>query len=273
MEDSSMKKGIAVKETIEAVTGLVTAVPVYQDAVQPAAKEIGKSLETVAKAINLALAPIGALVWGYDKICEFVTIRVSEKLKNVPEENIISPPIEVAGPTLEALRYTGHNQNLRELYANLLATSMDKATIHLAHPGYVEVLRNLTSDEAILLRLFEEEQGFPLIDIHAISKDGDDSYTVVTTNYSHLHKGVTLQRPDLVPTYLDNLCRLGILEIPVGITLTSTGLYEPLENDSELDVFKSIVDGLGKTLDFNRKYVECTMYGKYFIENVVIEKH
>ena len=39
------------REIVDAVKGIVEAVPVYQDAVQPAAKEIGKSLETIAKAI------------------------------------------------------------------------------------------------------------------------------------------------------------------------------------------------------------------------------
>jgi len=37
-----------IKDIIDTVRGLTEAVPVYQDAIQPAAKEIGKGLETVA---------------------------------------------------------------------------------------------------------------------------------------------------------------------------------------------------------------------------------
>src|SRR5690606_41068173 len=125
---------IYVKTTIDAVTGLVKAVPVYQDTLQPAAKQIGQSLETVTKTVNIALAPIKALVWGYEKIEEFITTRVSEKLKNVPEENITTPPPQVAGPAVEALRFSGHDPNLRERYANLLATALYKTTIHQANP-------------------------------------------------------------------------------------------------------------------------------------------
>ena len=43
-EEQSERK---VRDTIEAVTGLVKAVPVYEDALQPAAKELGKALGTV----------------------------------------------------------------------------------------------------------------------------------------------------------------------------------------------------------------------------------
>lgn len=57
-EDKS--KDANVKSKIDAITGLVKAVPIYNDAIQPAAKEIGKSLATVTKTINIAWAPIGA---------------------------------------------------------------------------------------------------------------------------------------------------------------------------------------------------------------------
>lgn len=61
---------------------IVEAVPVYQDAIQPGAKQVGKALETVGKAVNLALEPIVGLVWGYDCIKELVTNRLAEKLRN-----------------------------------------------------------------------------------------------------------------------------------------------------------------------------------------------
>lgn len=49
--------------TIKAVTGLVKEVSIYQDAIQPVAKETGKALGTVGRAVNAALLPIRALVW------------------------------------------------------------------------------------------------------------------------------------------------------------------------------------------------------------------
>ncbi|HJR99976.1 MAG TPA: hypothetical protein VJ780_03490, partial [Flavobacterium sp.] len=99
--EEDQNKDTNVKATIDAVTGLVKAIPVYQDTLQPAAKEVGKTLGTVAKVVNIALAPITALVWGYDRIEDFISTRVAEKLKNIPEENIITPPASVVGPAVE----------------------------------------------------------------------------------------------------------------------------------------------------------------------------
>jgi len=51
-----------IKNVIDATTGLVKAIPIYEDAIQPAAKQIGKALETVTKAVNISLAPVSLLI-------------------------------------------------------------------------------------------------------------------------------------------------------------------------------------------------------------------
>jgi len=66
-----------------------------------------------------------------------------------PPDQIVVPKPNVAGPALEALRYTWHEETLSDLYANLLAaSSMDKSTADGAHPAFVEIIRQLTPDEA-----------------------------------------------------------------------------------------------------------------------------
>lgn len=261
-----------IKASIDAVTGLVQAIPVYQDTLQPAAKQVGQSLEVVAKTVNIALAPIKAMVWGYEKIEKFVTTKVAEKLKNTPEENITTPSPQIAGPAIESLRYSGHDSNLRELYANLIANAMDKETLHKAHPAFVEIIKNISSDEAILLKAFISVEQLPLIDVQATLKDGN-GYSTITPNFSHITKLVTITRPDLIPTFIDNLCRLGILEIPAMVTITNNNVYEPLENDSSLEDTKLLIETvMQRKMDFLRKVLRTTSFGKQFIQNVVKDK-
>ncbi len=156
-----------IRDAADAVKGVAQAVPIYQDALQPAAKEIGTALQTVAKTIHIALAPVSVLVWGYEQIRDFVNTKVAEKLKDVPPENIVTPKLNVAGPALEALRYTGHEETLRDMYANLLAASMDTRTATAAHPSFVEIIRQLTPDEARILRFLAEIKTVPLITVRA----------------------------------------------------------------------------------------------------------
>jgi len=235
-----------VKGTIEAVTGLVKAVPIYEDMVQPVAKQLGKSLETVGKAINVALAPVGILVWGYDKCQEFIQTKVADRLKDVPPEDIITPKPNVAGPAIEALRYTGHEESLSDMYANLLASAMDRNTADGAHPAFVEIIKQLTSDEAKIIPLLDGRRAYPLLNIRADYKEGIEGKTGgvdVLMNFSLLGVQAGVEHPDLTPTYLNNLCRLGLIDFPgMGFTYTTPGVYDPLESDPQILRIKAEIE-------------------------------
>lgn len=125
-----------------------------------ATKELGKTALTLTKAINVALSPIAGIVWGYEKIADYLNKRLVEKLSNVPEENIITPPINIAGPTIEAMRFTGENDELREMFANLLASTMNRKTMPYTHPRYVDIIKNLSQEEAKILKYSFDKWGF-----------------------------------------------------------------------------------------------------------------
>ncbi len=260
-----------VKSTIDAVTGLVKAVPVYNDAIQPAAKEIGKSLATVTKTINIALAPISALVWGYEKISEFVQNRVAEKLKDVPEQNIVTPDPAVVGPALEALRYTGNDETLRELYANLIANSMDRDTVKKAHPGFVEIIKNMTADEGLILKVFHPNVYKPIMDIKLKFKKGKGEHNLVS-NYSNIGLEAACKHEDLTPQYIDNLCRLGLLHMPAGRHLVGENAYDVLIKTEEYEKFKAQHETEHTTTHEIKKYIELTDLGILFRQACVIDK-
>ncbi len=257
-----------VKSTIDAVTGLAKVIPVYDDAIQPAAKEIGKSLATVTKTVNIALAPIKALVWGYEKIEDYLTKRVSEKLSDVPEENIETPPTNIAGPAVEALRYTGHNEHLRELYASLLAMSMNKNTLEKAHPSFVEVIKNLSTEEALILEHFVNEDIYPKIDIQEILKD-NKGHIIRFQNFTLFHELDSRLKPNNIPTYLDNLQRLGIVEILKDEYLANDKLYEELQASKALLSLIKSIESKGLEVNFRKGIISLTAFGKDFIKNVV----
>lgn len=261
----------SVEGAINAVTGLAKAVPIYQDAIQPAAKEIGKALGTVTKTVNVALAPVSALVWGYDQIKEFVDKKVSEKLQNVPKENIVTPPPHVAGPALESLRYTGSIDELKELYANLLASSMDSATTKDAHPSFVEIIKQLSSDEAkLLISLISTDQE-PAVTIRNSREDnsgGRDQFR----NFTVLGERVGVSDYVRIPNYLDNLCRLGLLEIPASYTLVGENIYKHLD---EHPIVKAICESIdneeGRKSELVHKTIIVTGLGRQFINACVVD--
>lgn len=128
----------------------------YKDALQPAAKQIGKSLETVFQLFNVGLAPFRAAAWSGEQLEEYVKNEIAPKLAYRPPENIVPPDTHIAVPAVIALTYTYEQDELREMYANLLANAMDCDTKDDIHPSFVEVIRQLTPTEAQLLSMLDE---------------------------------------------------------------------------------------------------------------------
>ncbi|SPP31211.1 hypothetical protein ARAF_0324 [Arsenophonus endosymbiont of Aleurodicus floccissimus] len=162
-------------------------------------------------------------MWGYDQIREFTATKVAEKLKDIAPENIVTPHPNVAGPAIEALRYTGHEESLSEMYASLLATAMNKDTIQKAHPAFVDIIKQLTPDEAKIVRGFAKDESInPLISVLATSRPDKniyDGYSIILKNFSQIGERAGCDYVQLIPAYLDNLVRMGLCEIPEGVSV------------------------------------------------------
>ncbi|MGN6439061.1 MAG: DUF4393 domain-containing protein [Agriterribacter sp.] len=132
---------------VDDLKSIVPLDKVYEDALSPAMKQIGKSLESVAKTSRFLLAPFEYLAAQHDR-WERHLKKVSEK---VPEENLIEGQPQIVIPTLEGLSLAQENSLLSELFINLLANSIDKTKQDLAHPAFPNIIKQISHDEAIIL--------------------------------------------------------------------------------------------------------------------------
>lgn len=209
------------------------------------------------------------------KIKDFVNTKVAEKLKNTNPEDIITPKANVAGPLLESLKYTGHNDSLQDLYANLLASAMDKKTAEGALPCFVEIIKQMTSDEAKIMQILKNTQNFPIINIqsHYREKSLGNGYNVIEMNYSHLGKIAKCEYPNLTPKYIDNLCRLGLTEIPFDTTIADKNVYDILDNDTYIiNIIKNIEISSNRIGKIEHRLLTVTELGKLFIDVCVVSK-
>jgi hypothetical protein len=262
-----------IRDTADAIKGIVEAVPVYQDVMQPAAKEVGAALQTVAKTLHVLLAPVSALVWGYDKIKHHVTTKVSEKLKDIPSERMRMPEPSVAGPALEALRYTGYQESLRDLYTNLLATSIDSATAHQAHPAFVEIIKQMSPDEALIIQVLSTLPVRPMLDVRLEKSDSNLGRWVIRY-FSLVAKEAGVKHPELSANYLINLQRLGLIELRENYTLHSEegDIYQTLRESPEVQNVVNQYNALdGHKTAFTPGAIITTELGNLFLRACVID--
>jgi hypothetical protein len=272
MED----EGIA--ETAKAIKQLAEAVPVYQDAIQPTAKtlgaalapigtEVGRAVTVATKAVNIALAPLHGMVWGWEQLEKHVFPALGRKIEG-KLERLTTPQPNVAVPILEALRYNGSIPTLREMYVNLLATSMDAETAQMAHPGFVEIIKVLTPDEALVIKLLVVRKHLPIVSLWAnVFSDGHHvSQTEVLHNFSHIAEEVGCQHAALATSYLDNIQRLGLATITPGARIMGDNAYEPLVNDTRVQDKRRQLDEQGLHHTLKEGSFSITDYGVQFCD-------
>lgn len=260
----------------EAVAAIVKAVPVYEDALQPVAQEAGKALKTLGGVINIALAPLAVMVYGYEVIKEELRNRLETRLAKIPPENIVSPPLQVVGPILEKYKFVHNSEDLSQMFINLLANAMDKDQVEKAHPSFVNIISELSPDEAKLIQMIKKEVALPKIDLIKKTKSNPDvessgGYITIKNNFTVLGDKALLQHPTLTSSYLSNLERLMIIRISGGSmqdSYTNTALYKELEEHQEIkEIMATSTEE--KTIEIVRGTIEITDFGEMFISAVL----
>lgn len=239
----------------------------YADVVQPSAKESGKALSIIPRTINAALVPLEC--WIEERQYRLAETKklLAQKLEHVSEEKIVTPDPYIGVPTLQAISYAMDSEELRDLYANLLAKSMNLDTKNSVHPAYVETIKQLSPDEASYFKHICSLEVRPMIDVLL---DLPDSLTINVANNCNLFSTGHVNNISLA---LDNLSRLGLINIPAGVWYGEDTHYAQLRNivndQYKLENYKvRVPNAVGISLE--KKRVDITSYGKEFYNTCVI---
>ena len=237
-------------------------------------KELAKAGQTMAKTLNVLLTPFSGLVWGYERVEEYLRAALAERLQDVPEERLVPPPINVAGSAIDAMRFTGDVDELREMFANLVAWSMDSETASDAHPSFVEIIKQLSADEARIMRFLGERWvsygviTYPVVHLRRDEKERPGAFFLVMRNFSDLGEKAKCQDPNGIQVYLDNLCRLELCRLQ-GNALASGERYSSLESH---EFPKQVMENIDKdkyNARIERDHILITEYGFAFIKACV----
>ena len=208
---------------------------------------------------------------------------VQQRLASIPPENIIEPKSEIAVPAIMANSYTS-SDDLRSLYANLLAKSMDK-TEWSAHPSYVEIIKQLSPDEALLLKesplLISPTATCAIRYQHKSTYDNYMSYRLHPANiirdYENGHDILPYYIPHIVAfppeqaaRMIDNFIRLRLLECPDGLTLTDENAYAMFFMDNYMQSI-DLSDDSEQELAHTIGVLMPTEFGKHFYDVCIDE--
>lgn len=193
---------------------------------------------------------------------------LNKKLDAIPIDQRLEPKTSLIGPALDVSQYYIEEEELREMFAKLIASSMNIQTANVVHPSFTEIIKQLSViDAQVLSSLNHIVSNFPVGKIQVSEKDKPNSF--IHTGYNSLILSRLISPTNdtaQITRALNNFQRLGLIQIDFMNHFTNLTVYDPF---MEQEVYKQAVNKfekeLGMTVTLGKGNVTFTQLGKDFI--------
>ena len=191
--------------------------------------------------------------------------EIADRFAKIPSEKIEPARPEIAFPVLEALDHTQDN-NLRALFIELLASASQAESAWTCHPSFVQIIKQIASQEAVLLQHWSDKVQIPFVEV--CQRIGKSSQRHISEIYDLPDD---FENPQYIPAFLDNLTGMGILSKTTSQWLTG-GQYDELRTHAER-TWPGITGSLMQSEDiemeegivfYNKGIITISSYGRLF---------
>ena len=231
-------------------------------------KSIGLAVATAIDFFhNTLLLPMQKYNIRAQKNLEEYKKSLEDKSHLIPENQLSEPNMNIWGQTMDSLRWNLDDQQdyIRDMFTKILLADIDKRKKSKVLPSFIEIVKQLSYDDAQFLQLLNKIKGkvaFSTIEIRWEKPNGEymkaigSPLAVVLKNDEYI-------TPDL--KILDNLERLGIIKYQRDITM-------PKDKVACEKIFNNLKDrfpaptqaGFERTI-FVQEKIDITDFGKDFV--------
>lgn len=258
MNDTNINNTLVNIEIPDAATDL--AQKVYEDAAKQTVEETGKILGRLPRLINAVLAPLDTWILNKEYNIAETKKLLEIKLQNIDPEKIVTPEPYVAIPAIQAISYSMNSDELREMYANLLAKSMTTYTKESVHPTFVETIKQMSPVDAKVFKHLSKERNSAMVYLkHKFESGG---YDILATNIT----GLSFAPHNILAASIDNLEKLKLIRIPFDEYLTSDSPYQKIYDSNEYKSLLKLYRGSSWHLEPEKKTIRTTSLGKQFCQ-------
>lgn len=98
--------------------------------------------------------------------------KIEQGTAQIPLENRDNSKLGLALKTLEDSKYQLDSEILREMFATLISSTLDNCKNNKVKPSFSSVLKDLTTQDAHLVKLFSNEKDVPLVSVRVEDANG-----------------------------------------------------------------------------------------------------
>ena len=189
---------------------------------------------------------------------DFKKSLVHDILK-IPENDLQEPPLSILGPALESSKYYIEDKKVRELFAQLIARSMDKRYNGKVHVSFLSTIQQMNALDVQNISMFSKNDILPIA-----------SYSRKASNGGHYYLAplVFLSNPNVTDVSqqalsISSLERLGLIKTTFESYFVNEAHYDIFKKSESYNFLHSIYKD---DLVLGRGEVSLTALGKAFIE-------
>lgn len=190
---------------------------------------------------------------------------INKKVEQLKQQGVLSGEISsipAFADMAERLVYLDNEPDLKQMFEDLLISTVDSTKTNINHPAYVEILKQINNQEAKKLKiLFEQvEMGIPICNINLITNEQGHYQTIQQYVIPSIYSDITQKE-------LENWERLKLITINMEVHWTDEQLYSYAQN---------IVDEANRTATPPKKFelkkgeLNFSEFGKNFAKAVGI---
>lgn len=201
--------------------------------------------------------------------------KILVKYNRIPDDKKIEPKLAIVGPALEASKFYIDEEILRDMFAKLIANSMNLDKQQFINSAFVEIIKQMSPLDAQILKSFITQRQQPISRFIEYRRDQDKNlkrdefFTLVDIVYT-VSESDNVDNVNLIANSVsvNNLSRLGLIEC----TLSQLG--ERLAEDNVYETHQQIMEKVFKTqhpdVDIMKGFVKITPLGSAFIQCCMI---
>lgn len=185
--------------------------------------------------------------------------ELQKKVASIPENNICEPDFQTISTAFDNAKHCDSDE-LRELFANLIASSINIEKKDDVHPSFSEIIKQMSPLDARNLKLFKNEDGLPISQYRV--RNEDNSYDILMSN---VFLGKIGENVDLTAqsASITNLQRLGLLEVTYRSKFANPIRYDEAEkllqslfsDEIKPNEARELKNGIVRKTPFGEKFV------------------
>ena len=184
---------------------------------------------------------------------------VEEKTKAIPPENRVEPNPRVVCQALEDAKYCLEDENIREMFANLVASAMNSSTFKEMHPSFSSIIKQMSPLEARIFVKLNQERVFPICEYYSTKNSiWNGIFTNVLLADNEVISLIDLRLRSVAITSLN---RLGIISISYDQKVENS-LYSRYLQNNAFELLTKHYEELGEKVEIRGGVLELNPLGQ-----------